>query len=129
MQFRQMRTFTLHTKLDNPNKQFPPALLHTLIENGITHNKNSVDKICFSVTEKDLENNTQIIVKAIYDNNCEVGSFDDDLSIYNEQNISDIKDGTGLKYIKSRLNECCKDNWTINFYSGENVWITKIIYR
>lgn len=126
MEYRQLRQFKLEYNIENPYKKIPPVLLHTLIENGVTHNSDSSNSVCFYISEKELNSRTEIIVKINYANNCNLNANNNDLTGYKKLNDNDIIEGTGIKYIKSRLSECFNNNWTLSFYTGENVWITKI---
>ncbi|OSY88288.1 hypothetical protein WH52_05815 [Tenacibaculum holothuriorum] len=89
-------------------QMIPPAVIHTLLENGITH--------CLP-----LENNSmrfKLIVTA--HNKQATYTFLTYAKVRNAQ--KNTSDGTGFKYIKARLTENYGDNWEFNSESTESGW-------
>lgn len=93
--------------------QVPPAIFHTLIENGITHNFPIEGQVQFTITS--VQKEKQIEVKF-----SSYGVFSEP-----QPNASD---GTGLKYIKSRLEESYADRWELKQGSDGNCWTTLISF-
>ncbi len=95
--------------IDN-QETIPPAILHTIVENGITHNKPVDGQIRFHL------------------------EFDriDEWKVYTLQTFginrmkTKITEGTGLKYIKSRLNESYGDHWNLISTAMDQGWETRI---
>lgn len=98
-------------------EKIPPAILHTLLENGITHSL-------------PLENN-QVQFELIYESNHDHKRYRF-LTFANsvKQNPDKIKEGTGLKYIKARLTESYQSNWEFTSEPTRHGWENVIkIYK
>ncbi|WP_425391595.1 sensor histidine kinase [Ekhidna sp.] len=95
----------------NGTVKIPPAVLHTLFENGITHNSPIDGKVLFRL---DVHSNGK---------SCRIS-----LETYgqpkDEENM--IKDGTGFKYIKTRLEESFPGKWELKNEKAEFGWKTEI---
>jgi len=96
------------------NEIIPPAIIHTAVENGVTHSlPDDKDSITFILSFEKNKAFKQYTLTTIAKNRT--------------QTHSKIKgDGTGLKYIKSRLQESYPDQWEIKSNSKENGWETII---
>ncbi len=99
------------------NQKVPPAVLHTLLENGITHSQpgtnNSVKfKLIYKTTEQ-YKTYTFLTLGAVV----------------SEANTK--KEGTGLKYIKARLTESYDTNWELTSEPAEHGWksVIKIYHK
>ncbi len=70
MEFRHHRKYRLDIKLKNLDRQIPPAIIHTLIENGITHHPLSSKDICIRI--EDISSDKGFGIKTIvnYCDNC-----------------------------------------------------------
>ncbi|WP_435262701.1 histidine kinase [Tenacibaculum sp. nBUS_03] len=94
--------------LDDTTQTIPPAVIHTLLENGITH--------C-----SPLNNNTmtfKLSVKATNENL--IYTFITYGEVRNK--IKNNTGGTGFKYVKARLTESYGDSWVFTSNSIENGW-------
>lgn len=90
----------------------PPAVIHTLLENGITHSEPlSGNKIHFILQYSLLKEGHQYAFETI---------------AKNRQIMTDRTGGNGFKYIKARLTESYGQNWTFESGSTENGWISTI---
>lgn len=86
----------------------PPAIFHTLIENAISHSQPGADG--------------KIRMHLAY---LDGGGFE--LQIYARNRTSTVgEDGTGLKYIKSRLEENYGDEWELQSEATDEGWRTRI---
>lgn len=90
----------------------PPALIHTVLENGITHSLPRIDgtvgfKLQFKRTDHER---------------CYT------LSTYgqNRRSRGAIKKGTGFRYIESRLRESYGDKWKLSAEAIPEGWMTQI---
>ncbi len=122
MQYRKEREYVLENKITQINKKIPPAIFHTIVENGITHDKNCKKGLQFIFNEE-LKNGRvtyEIICKCI---NCKIKNFDEIKVNFDK---SKIKEGAGLKYIRNRLKESYDDAWNLDYYGNDNIWVTKI---
>lgn len=90
----------------------PPAVIHTLLENGITHSEPlSGNTINFILQYSLLKGGHQYAFETI---------------AKNRQIMTDRTGGNGFKYIKARLTESYGQNWTFESGSTENGWISTI---
>lgn len=88
----------------------PPLLFHTLIENGLTHAFNpKEDGIFWLIFHK--ENN--LLEYRLLNN----GSL-----LKENQNQNEIEEGTGIKYVKTRLEERYPNKWQLNYGMKNNLW-------
>lgn len=96
----------------DPNQKIPPAILHTLLENGITHG---------------LPNdNNSITFKLIFETSdtCKTYTF---LTIARVRDAEKkIIEGTGIKYIKARLTESYASKWNFSSEAISNGWKNSI---
>ncbi|NIF06649.1 regulator [Chryseobacterium sp. Tr-659] len=90
----------------------PPAIIHTLLENGITHSEplpgNTVKFVLsYSLKEKTHQYTFETFAK-------------------NRKVLTSRSGGNGFKYIKARLTESYGHNWTFESAPVENGWISTI---
>lgn len=102
--------------IDN-NEIIPPAILHTIVENGVTHSKpNSAGEIVFMLNyrkEKGYKE-YQLLVKSNIDEKVNADTKENKVV------------GTGTKYIKSRLTESYGSKWNYHSEAVEEGWLTSI---
>jgi sensor histidine kinase YesM len=111
MTFRKEIHYELNEIGIDPTEKIPPAILHTIIENGITHSKPINGKIKFELKFERLNNLRLYEIKTIAEN----------------RSMNKKSGGTGFKYIKSRLTESYGNNWELKSAATENGWLTSII--
>lgn len=101
MKFRKEVIYLWEAKGIDDEEKIPPAIIHTLLENGITHcSPNADNKITFEL---------------MFSANNESKSYTF-LTFANVRNTNKaVKDGTGIKYVKARLTESYDSKW--NFLS------------
>ncbi len=127
MEFRHHKKYLIKTKIENINQSIPPAVLHTIVENGITHNHTNSSKICFIFEDNSDWNKINIRVINNYSGNCDVPDFDSEMKIKNKFLRSEkIIEGNGYKYIRSKLSESYDNNWELTYFGDDSVWITDI---
>ena len=112
MGFRKHASFQLLTEGITGDEQIPPAIFHTLIENGITHGYPERKEGYFKLEKKNLKSGA--IVYELF--NDGTNSIQSDYG----------SNGTGLKYVKSRLEESYPGKWTLNSRPVENGWLVSI---
>lgn len=91
----------------------PPAIIHTLLENGITH----------SIP---LENN-RIRFKLLFEQNIEYKTYQ--FLTYAKKakkSTYETTEGTGLKYVKARLTESYGDQWEFSSKPMDQGWVNTI---
>lgn len=128
MEYRKQKKYLLKNDIVNMNEQIPPAIFHTLIENGVTYNLNNSDSVCFLISEQIFKKGKKFIITVNYNGNCTTPTKDEEIKIKEQFNnySKDITEGTGLKYIRSRLTETYGNNWKLDFYGNKTVWVTEI---
>ena len=111
MSYRKDQKYMLNTIDIDLNQKIPPAILHTLIENILSHNRYTSETTTFNLQQiNHLENNT-IELK---------------LSSPISQNLHNktVGTGTGLKYIRSRLTESFQERWHFEEQAVGEFWIS-----
>ncbi len=112
MSFRKEVCYTWEEKNIDANEEIPPAVIHTIIENGITHSLPPKQGcIIFSLSfirEKKYKQYTLLTIAE------------------NRNRKKENSNGTGFKYIKARLNESYGSNWHFDSFAVEQGWCTTI---
>jgi sensor histidine kinase YesM len=112
MSFRKEICYDWEENTIDENENIPPAILHTIVENGITHSlppKEGCIRFCLSFAQKDHFKEYTLLTLA-----------------KNRNTRKDRGQGTGFKYIKARLNESYGDNWSFDSVAVEEGWQTTI---
>ena len=96
--------------------KMPPAILHTLLENGITHSL-------------PMEDNS-IKFKLVFESNSQYKCYTFLTFAASVRQSMSREEGTGLKYIKARLTESYKSKWDFSSEPTDQGWknIIKIYY-
>ena len=113
MSYRQNQQYTLQTENIDPMLPIPPAILHTLIENSLTHNRYTADITIFTLRQ----------CHNLQDDSVEL-QLSVPISRYGHQATEGT--GTGLKYIRARLTESFQQQWQFEEQADGNFWVTKI---
>jgi LytS/YehU family sensor histidine kinase len=92
------------------SRKVPPLLFHTLIENGLTHAFIPKEDGKFWLT----------FHKA--NNFLEYKLFNNGSLLKEDLNQNEIEEGTGIKYIKTRLEERYPNKWQMNYGMKNNLW-------
>ena len=108
MSIQQKARYRMTVKGINGTEMIPPAVIHTLVENGITHGYSGNEDAYFELTK--TETDTQIRYRLFNDGN---------LKTFSEKHATS---GTGLKYIEARLEENYPGRWTLHSNQVENGW-------
>lgn len=108
MGYRKEMRYTWEEEGIDPEQTIPPGILHTLLENGITHSIPLADN--------------SVRFKLIYesDSNCKSYTFVTLVNGLNKETNS--KEGTGLKYIKARLTESYQSKWELISEPADDGW-------
>ncbi len=108
MKYRKEINYTWEEEGIDLEQKVPPAILHTLLENGITH----------SLPLK--ENNIRF--KLIFESTDDYKSYTF-LTFANIASRTPVKEeGTGLKYIKARLTESYGTKWELDAEQVSHGW-------
>ena len=116
MGFRTQIKFSLTTVGLDENIMVPPAIFHTLLENAISHNNYRMGSITFSLCLLEQENT--LMFKFIAPR---VGVQQRDSADPRQS-----ERGTGLRYIKARLEESFSQQWSLCEEVQPEQWITHI---
>ncbi|MFC4478806.1 histidine kinase [Flavobacterium chungangensis] len=112
MSFRKEICYEWQEERIDENETIPPAIFHTIIENGITHSlppKEGCIVFCLKFArEKQYKEYTLLTLAK------------------NRQTKKDKRVGTGFKYIEARLTESYGTNWSFDSHAVEKGWETII---
>lgn len=115
MSIRNDICYEMDTRQVNLQLMIPPAILHTLVENGITHNDPINGKITFCLSQEQVAQGKVLCLRTY--------------GLLKSSDHPIIEEGTGLKYVKSRLEESFPGRWDLQSGPTEQGWITKIIFK
>lgn len=100
-------------------EMIPPMIFHTLIENGLTHAFESGENGTFTLSCEKKDGNTIFHLK----NN---GSLLKELENSETEKISE---GMGIRYIKTRLEECYPNGWKLDYGLKDELWQVNILIK
>lgn len=112
MSYRKSLNLNLIVEGVKGDELVPPAIFHTLIENGISHGFWKKREGFFKISKKETANE---IIYRVFNNG--------ENTISNKNKST----GTGLKYIISRLEESYQKEWQIFYGPTPEGWETNII--
>lgn len=110
MGYRQAVQFELETTGVDTEAPIPPAVIHTLIENAITHNAYPPGKITFTLSETNADHQRQLILSTPL-----AGA-----------SREPRQEGGGLRYVRARLEEAMPGRWTLRSSEEADKWVTHI---
>lgn len=113
MSFQRQIQFSLVLKNIEPDLTIPPGVFHTLVENGITHNRYREAKISFKLSQEPCEQGARCYRLAT--------------PFAGESSRKTKSSGLGIKYIKARLQESYGNSWKIEQGVENNDWITRVM--
>jgi len=109
MEYRKEINYSWQEEGIDDKQKVPPAILHTLLENGITH----------SLPLKD----NSIKFKLIYEANSHYRCYTFlTFAAVVERTTNNSEEGTGLKYIKARLTESYHSKWDLTSEPTNHGW-------
>lgn len=108
MEYRKEINYSWQEKGIDHDQKVPPAILHTLLENGITHSL-------------PLEDNS-IKFKLVFESNSYYKRYTFLTFATSVRQATNREDGTGLKYIKARLTESYHSNWDFTSEPTNHGW-------
>lgn len=113
MGYRKEMKYILEEEGIDPKQEIPPAIIHTLLENGITH----------SLPLEDNSINFKLVYESNSDYRCYTFlTFAKGVRPAN----SERPEGTGIKYIKARLNESYGSRWDFTSEVAVHGWKNSI---
>lgn len=114
MGHRKRTQFTLKTEGISGNERIPPAIFHTLIENGITHGYSQQQEGHF------------LLSKTMTDSSTQYRLFNDGEASESTAASCENDRGTGIKYVESRLQESYPGAWALRSHAVDNGWSVTI---
>jgi hypothetical protein len=107
MSIQHKADYKMVTKGIKGDELIPPAVIHTLVENGITHGYSGSQNAYFELSK--IEAPAEIQYR-----------------LFNDSDLKNTKTkattGTGLKYVEARLQECYPDSWQLLSNRIEGGW-------
>lgn len=110
MGYRRDVRFHLRTHGIDENARVPPALFHTLIENGITHNVYHGDAVTFHLREEHRDGVRRYRFETPLEGTPAPAGAE----------------GTGLRYVRARLDESFGERWSLVSEPRDGAWHTTI---
>ena len=129
MKFRKDKNYKLFVENISIDETVPPAIFHTTIENGITHEPQDAENSYFIIREEKIKNGVRYRVISLYGSNKMLQSISGEKSsilVNGKEQSQSAADGTGYAYIKARLSESYADSWKIYSISYKIGWETVI---
>jgi len=108
MEYRKEINYSWEEEGIDPEQKIPPAILHTLLENGITHSL-------------PLEDNS-IKFKLVFESNSDHKCYTFLTFAASVGQVTNREEGTGLKYIKARLTESYQSKWDLTSEPTNDGW-------
>jgi hypothetical protein len=121
MSLRKGAGCTLEVSGIDPGAGVPPALFHTLIENGLTHLLPRNGRLEFELRAERLPAGMRYTLRARGERQA-LPSVNSAATNANEA----VTEGTGLRYIKARLEESFTGRWTLSGAPVSDGWETVI---
>ncbi len=108
---RMERNYSIHCDCISAGMQIPPLIIHTLVENGITHAFKEKEEGFFEISS--------------YETDEEMG-----IRVFNNGDIDtenrNIRKGTGYSYIETRLEETWPSGWELKGEPAGDGWEVNI---
>jgi hypothetical protein len=114
MGLRQDKHYDFTTDTVPDEEMVPPLVFHTLVENGLTHGYAGKNSGTFVF-------HREVLPKAV-----KYSIFNDSVTAKNKKPASRPSEGTGLMYVKTRLQEAYPNAWKMESGPKENGWEARI---
>lgn len=112
MSYRKGMQFDLVADRVDARDVIPPAIFHTLLENAISHNRYRAGRVVFHLREERA-------------NGARAYTLDTPRVVQSAPAAE--KEGIGLRYIKTRLEESFPGKWRMDSVATEDLWRTTIV--
>ncbi len=114
MSLRQDKKFTMSVTGIEGNEQLPPLIIHTLVENGLSHGYANKETGFFTLTCVRIKKGIRLTL--FNDGAC-------------EEPRNQFHEGTGFRYVKTRLEEAFPSSWRVDYGPVEGGWEVSIEYE
>lgn len=112
MQFRKEIHYEWEESGIDENELIPPAVLHTILENGVTHSSPLADG--------------SLKFKLSFSSGADYKQYTFETFAHNRVKIKPRNGGNGFIYIKARLTESYGDQWEFHSNENDQGWISVI---
>ncbi|WP_082035927.1 sensor histidine kinase [Pedobacter lusitanus] len=112
MQFRKEIRYEWEDSGIEDSEYIPPALIHTILENGITHSIPHADSL--------------ITFKLSYLRTANYKQYTFCTHALNREVLKKREGGNGFRYVKARLTESYADRWKFISEAAPGGWLTTI---
>ncbi|MEO0557295.1 MAG: histidine kinase [Bacteroidota bacterium] len=110
MSFRHDVQLELDAEGVDPSRPIPPAVIHTLIENAVTHNAYASGSVTLTLHEEVQEGRRRLTLRTpLASSTATVGP-----------------EGGGLRYVRARLEEAMPGQWALASSVEDDAWVTRI---
>ena len=109
MSCRKAAQFDLQTDGTLVHGQIPPAIFHTLLENAISHNSYDDERVAFRLKEERAAGRRRYTFSAPL-----------------RQRERSGRNGVGMRYVTTRLEESYPGRWTLDTFADADAWHTAI---
>lgn len=107
MSIQQKANYTMEVTGISGDEMIPPTIIHTLLENGITHGYTGNQNAYFLLGKEQTSN--LVVYRLFNDSTIQTTTMKG-------------SSGTGLKYVEARLEECYPRQWKLHSNKVENGW-------
>lgn len=113
MSRRRDREYELEVTGADPGDLVPPAIFHTLVENAVTHDGTRGRKVVLTLGAEPAEGgDRRYVFSAPYGGD--------------RGESAEPKEGTGLRYVRARLQESLGSRWTLTSGPSGDSWRTEL---
>lgn len=106
---RRDRDYELRAEGTDARDLVPPAVFHTLVENAITHDESKRERVVLTLSATPEGERVRYVFTAPYAGSGGAGA-----------------EGTGLRYIRARLQESLGNDWSLAAGPAEGMWRTEL---
>ncbi|MEM0964060.1 MAG: hypothetical protein AAGK21_16145, partial [Bacteroidota bacterium] len=110
MGYRRDVRFDLDASGVDPDGPIPPAVLHTLVENAVTHNAYPPGRVQLTLRETRREGRRRLTLRA------PLAGAAREMP----------REGGGLRYVRARLEESVDGPWSVRSEAAGDAWVTDI---
>ncbi|MDB5104880.1 MAG: regulator [Fibrobacteres bacterium] len=114
MGLRQDKTYTLEESGIRGDERIPPMVLHTLVENGLTHGYTGRANGAFEFKRQDIPGGARYSL------------FNDGVPRDRKPGKEKKGEGTGLRYVRTRLEEAFPGRWSLDSRPAPNGWMVTL---
>lgn len=114
MGLRQDKTYSLEDTGIRGDERIPPMVLHTLVENGLTHGYTGRTNGAFAFKREDFPGRARYSL------------FNDGVPRERKAGKEKKGEGTGLRYVRTRLEEAFPGRWSLDSGPVGNGWLVTL---